>query len=64
MADYSTLDNARLDALELVDRLLKQAIQERRWGCVEIRVQNGLIVTVREETTHRISPPPPLKSPG
>jgi hypothetical protein len=64
MVDYSTRDNARLDALELADRILQAAVKERAFGHVQICFSNGVVTIVREERIHKISPTPPLKVAG
>ncbi len=48
---------ARRDALELVDRLMRQAMNERRYGRLELVFQDGIPQYVREERVHKIGRP-------
>jgi hypothetical protein len=56
--DYSLRDNARLEALELADRLLRAAMMQRAFGRLEICFADGLVTLVREERTHKIGQSP------
>ena len=51
-------DSARRDASELVDDLLTQALLERRYGKIKVKLQDGVPSYVREERVHKISPKP------
>ncbi len=48
---------ARRDAIELVDRLLGQAMIERRYGRLELVYQDGVPTYVREERMHKFGRP-------
>ena len=59
MKDDSTRDTARREALELVGKLLTQALFTRQYGRLEVVLQDGAPSIVREERIHKIGPPPP-----
>ena len=48
---------AHRDAIALVDRLLWQAMIERRHGRLELVFQDGVPSYVREERIHKLSRP-------
>ncbi len=48
---------AHRDALALIDRLLRQAMTERRFGRLELVFQDGVPQYVREERIHKIGRP-------
>jgi hypothetical protein len=52
-------ERSRRDALELVDELLQQFLRERRYGRIEIVLQDGTPRFVREERVHKFDEPPP-----
>ncbi len=54
----SSRDMARRDTVELVDRLLREVMFERRFGRLEVVFQDGIVDRVVESKIYKIGPPP------